>query len=138
MRICSRQVVSKYVLSCACILTSPSINPHAFRNTRVKTVTIDSGAQTSDAVEVSQSATGSLRWPPLAKGRGANVTFLASATRSGTFRAMYQADGTQVTASMSRNCWMVVPADAMAHHTIKVVAGTAQSAAQSLEIVLKD
>lgn len=106
------------------------------RKANIQTITIDAGEQTSTVFEVHESIYGSLAIASDFTGTTAN--FQASSTRGGTFSDVYDADGSQVAVALSVSTWAAVPLDAMKHHTLKLVAVSSQTAAQTITVTLKN
>lgn len=104
-----------------------------------KTVTIASGATDSEAIRVDNYVVAGLLMP--AAFTGTAITFLASDKKDGTFRAVYDSDGVQVSAAVAISQAVGLSsgeADAMAPWAyIKLVSNAAEAADREIGVALK-
>lgn len=105
----------------------------------VRTVTIANGATTSEEIPTRGRMVTGFRIP--AAFTGSTVTFLGSETSGGTFAAIYDSDGTQVSVAVAVDRFFGLSgseADAVsAAPFIKLKSGSSELGARSIPVVLK-
>lgn len=111
----------------------------SYKKPETRTVSIASGGTTSDMIPLGDYMLAGIITPSALTSTA--ITFTASDTKDGTFVAVYDSDGNQVslTAAASRAIGLSgAEADALApFQFVKVVCGTAEAAARTLTLCLK-
>ena len=100
-------------------------------------LTIPDGGTTTPALDLSDYLLSGIVCP--AEFDGTTITFTAARTPEGTYRPVYNTDGTAltVTTAASRHI-AIVPETFAGVRYVKLVAGTAQTGATTLTLVLVD
>lgn len=110
-----------------------------YKKPATRTITIAASGTTSSVIELGDYVVQGLITPAALTSTA--ITFTACGTKDGTFMAVYDSDGTQVSlsAAASRAIGLSsAEADAMAPwQFIKVVMGSAEAAERTLTLVLK-
>jgi len=105
----------------------------------VKTATIAASATTSDAIETRDYALAGLIMP--ATLTSSTVTFTVCETAAGTYKALYDSDGNQVSIPVAASRAVGVcgtEADALApFHWFRLVGGSTEVSARSISVLLK-
>jgi hypothetical protein len=110
-----------------------------YKRPETRTVTISSGGTTSDAIGIGDYVLGAILTP--AALTSTSLTFLAAEAQGGTYRAVYDSDGNQLTATLAASRAIAltgVEADAFApFQWVKLVMGSAEAAERTLTLALK-
>ena len=110
-----------------------------YRHPIVQTADIASGQTTSQALQVAQGIVTGLIMP--AAFTGTTITFTACDTKDGTFVAVYDSDGNQVSLAVAASRAVGLSgaeADALAPFSyIKLVSGSSEGAAREVKVVCR-
>jgi hypothetical protein len=110
-------------------------NPEIARHVRSLTATFAVSSTLSPAFDVRAFAGGGLMIPT--PWGGGTCTFKASATPTGTYRPIYDKDGTLVDVNPAANTIVELHEAVMAQHYVKVVKALAVTGARTVRMDLK-
>lgn len=98
-------------------------------------VTIANGATESGAIDMRESITAGVQLP--AAFTGTALTFLVSATETGTYSPLVDGAGSNISRTIAAGDALLLPNEAAPWPWIKIKAGSSQAAERALTIVRK-